>query len=430
LLNILREYYSNTKEVPISTKIKNPSSEVYYTRFKTNSWNKILELACVPIKYVNEYDKTESLNKLREYYNILGKIPTKEDFNKYNWKPNYSYYYKNFDTYENACYLAKLIDKPLTDEERIGISIKNLIDLYNEIGRCPKVSEYESIKHKGFQRRVLEDKLNMKYNDICRKYLSCKVNSDKDITKEDIIQSITKMYKELGRPPMFIEVKTQCKYSMNLFKSKFNMTFNDVIKSLGWIPYGSDVTYRSKEDLLNDFLALFNKLNRIPYYNDIDNCREIASTPTYIKYFGTIENVCKLLDIDYELFYKNAGAGKICFDSNNNLCKSLIEKDISNYFIFNNINFEKETKYNSYIDNCKKRFDWKIDVNDKFYLIEYFGMYDGKNRGSLGRRYSKNVKKKIKLLYKNNLIDKCILIFPWDIKHKTLDEIFNPYIND
>ena len=69
-------------------------------------------------------------------------------------------------------------------------------------------------------------------------------------------------------------------------------------------------------------------------------------------------------------------------------------------------------------------------MNDKIYYIEYFGMYSRNPKGKIMKKYKTRTKYKIKLLYKYNFIDKCIFIFPWDIKHKTLDEIFEPYINE
>ena len=99
---------------------------------------------------------------------------------------------------------------------------------------------------------------------------------------------------------------------------------------------------KSEEKLLDDFYNLFIKIKRVPYFIDIDKADNMSSSRTYIKYFKTIENICKLLNIDYKLFYRKSGAGKVCYDKENNLCKSTIEMNISNFFIDNNIYFEKD----------------------------------------------------------------------------------------
>jgi hypothetical protein len=44
-------------------------------------------------------------------------------------------------------------------------------------------------------------------------------------------------------------------------------------------------------------------------------------------------------------------------------------------------------------------------------------MYRRNPKGYVGKRYNNNVKKKIKDIYKSGNIDKCIFIFPDDIKN-------------
>jgi len=140
----------------------------------------------------------QGLENLVKYTNILGRIPKRNDLQKNKWSPNYNWYAKHFNgSFLNACHQAKLCDKPLSTEERIKISIEELQKLANILNKCPTVEEYENIKHKGYQRRNLEDKLNMKYNEICKMYLlNYSLNHDLDKTKEDIIYSINKMYEE------------------------------------------------------------------------------------------------------------------------------------------------------------------------------------------------------------------------------------------
>ena len=46
----------------------------------------------------------------------------------------------------NACYQANLCEKPLTEIERVEISINELIKLANKLNKCPTVEEYERIK--------------------------------------------------------------------------------------------------------------------------------------------------------------------------------------------------------------------------------------------------------------------------------------------
>jgi len=425
MIRIGLDYYNTTGNIPILDKIGFTYSVI---KKHWDNWNDYLSDINLKSNKVNKYPREELLDKLVEFYNLLGRKPKRQDFVNNNWYPCEATFSREFGNLINACVVAGLIEKPLTFKERIEISIEQLKNLADKLNKCPTVDEYDLINIKGFCRRELEKKLGLKYNDICKRYIpQFPVNVDHDITQEEIIKEITNIYNLLGRPPMFLELKDyNCGFSQSIFYSKFGGAYNHFIKSLGWTPTGTDTIKRTEEEMLDDFYNYFIELNRIPNFNDLDNNKNIASGSTYIKYFGSFDNVCKLLNIDYNSY---VGWGKFCHDILGNLCKSYLEADISNYFINNNIKFDKEPKYSEIIPNCKKKFDWKIYIGDQVYYCEFFGMYNRNSKGKILKKYRERTKYKIKLLYKYNIIDKCILIFPWDIKHKTLDEIFKPYIN-
>ena len=425
MIRIGLDYYNTTGKIPLSNEMGFSYSVLnkYW-----DGWNDYLAEINLQSNKVNKYSRDELINKLLEFYNILGRRPKKQDFINYEWHPSPRPFEREFGGLINACVVAGLIEKPLIYKERLEFSIKQLQELAIQLNKCPTVDEYDTYNNKGFNRRDLEKKLNLKYNDICKRYIpNYSVNVDRDISQEEIINTVKGIYNILGRPPMQKELKDfNCNYSFNIFDSKFNFTYNQFIRSLGWTPSGADTIKRTEEEMLEDFYNYFLELNRIPNFNDLDNNKNIASGSTYIKYFGSFDNVCKLLNIDYNSY---VGWGKFCHDILGNLCKSYLEADISNYFINNNIKFDKEPKYNEIIPNCKKKFDWKIYIGDQIYYVEYFGMYNRNPKGKIVKKYAERTKYKIKLLYKYNIIDKCIFIFPWDIKHKTLDEIFKPYTN-
>lgn len=115
------------------------------------------------------------------------------------------------------------------------------------------------------------------------------------------------------------------------------------------------------------------------------------------------------------------------FDRNGEKCDSTSEKIISDWFIENNIFYIKSPLYKNHIENeqSNKKFDWLIRANGNEYLVEYFGLWDTQAKNNYLYKYTKKAKKKIKLLYKNNLHHKAILIFPNDLKNKSLEEIFS-----
>lgn len=322
------------------------------------------------------------------------------------------------------------LDRSLYIQERINIALDELIKLADKLDKCPTVAEYESIKHLGYRRRDLEKNLNMKYNDICKKYIpKYKVNSDRNISKESIFENIKRMITENGGVMTFDEMKEKgLPYSYSLFESKCNMTFNQIISYLGYDPVGTTTISRSKEIMLSDFYNLFLELGRVPYAQDL-NKATMANRDTYMRIFGSTENICKLLDIDYVQHYKGTGAGKQCLDNNGGKCRSYMECVITNFFIDNDIAYIKEALYKELIQNDTRRFDWKLTIDDKIYYVEYAGIYyPNKMYSGFNKNYVNKIDGKIKDLKDGGNYDKCLFIFPEDIKTKSLKEIFESFL--
>lgn len=437
IIKAIQEFYKKNGKTPRRNEfgIKNnlPSYEISRKILCVNKIEDIFKtcgLSRSEVVYPTKIDTGWALTKLKEHFYKLGKIPTREEFRKYKLEPSHVFYCRNFGSYENACYLAGIAEVPLSDEERIEISIDELKKLAKSLNKCPTVFEYESIKHRGFGRRELERRLGVKYNNICKKYIpEYTLNHDIDISKEKILRDMKEMLIKNGGAMTYEQMKENgLPYSHTVFDSKCKMTFNQIIEHLGYTSVGSTTMVRTEEQMLKDFYDLFVKLKRIPYHNDMNNNKNIASAGTYIRCFGSIENVCKILNIDYKKYFKGAGAGKICFDKNGGLCKSLEECNITNFYIDNELTYEKQPKYSELIKGSRKLFDWKLLVNNEWYYVEYAGMYSNTPRGSMGRRYKERLEHKIEELRDQGYLDKCLFIYPDDVKTKTLKEIFEPFL--
>lgn len=442
IIKAIRDFYERNNRTPRMSEFgSNNNLPSYAHVLKVLEVRKIQEIFnfCSLIRTEavcdTKIDSDWALGKLKEYYNIYKKILTMTEYNKLKLIPEHSWYCIHFESFENACYLAGIIDKPLSDKERIKISICELVELANKLNKCPTVAEYESEKYRGFSRRDLEKKLSLKYNDICKKYIfQFKLNNEVDIPKEKIIADIRDVFNKLGRAPLFKELKKfGLNYSFTTFNTKFNMDYNELIISMGYTPSGTTTLMRTKDEMLKDFNDLFLKLKRIPFVNDFANNNDIADYSTYIRYFDSIENVCQLLNIDYEKYYKGKTPGKVCLDKNGDKCRSLIECNITNFLIDNSETLEyiKEPKYNELIKSDKRKFDWKLLVRggDTSYYIEYAGMYyNDKPRGDITKKYKVKIDNKIKDLQKCGHLDKCLFIYPEDIKTKTLKEIFESFL--
>jgi len=177
---------------------------------------------------------------------------------------------------------------------------------------------------------------------------------------------------------------------------------------------GMRICRRCNELLLENEDNFFKSRNSFRSY-----CKKCWTELHYEKVYG--EN---FKEVHYEL-YKNL------YDLNNEKCDSIPEKIITNWLIENNISFIKHPYYKNYIQEEKtfRKFDWVIHVDNKSYYVEYFGLWDVNSNNAYLKLYTYKAKKKIKLLYKNGLIDNSILIFPYDFKTKPLDQIFSSIIN-
>ena len=437
IIKAIQEFYKKNNRTPRGNEFLNKNNLPSYAHtLKILNYSfiddvlNLCNLERTEVEVANKIDKQWGLNKLIEYSNTYNKIPTRVEFKKYNLTPAHGWFAKNFGSYENACYEAGLIEKPLTDKERIDISINELIKLSNILNKCPTVSEYENIKHRGFGRRELEKQLNMKYNNICKKYIpEYSVNNDIDIPREKILNDMKNMLIENGGAMTYDQMKEKgLPYSQTVFESKCHMSFIQIIEYLGYTPLGTTTAMRTKEEMLSEFYDLFLKLKRVPYVRDLDNASTVNSS-TYLKYFDSIENICELVDIDYTKYYKGTGAGKSCLDKNGGKCRSFMESILTNYYIDNELEYEKETSYNEFFTGDTRRFDWKLSLNNKYYYIEYCGMYyPNKMNSNMNMAYVKKIDSKIKDLKNIGAYHQCLFIFPEDIKTKTLKEIFEPFL--
>jgi hypothetical protein len=172
---------------------------------------------------------------------------------------------------------------------------------------------------------------------------------------------------------------------------------------------------KNLEDYSNGFLldALkrkFSDFNRCPTSEEIQKDCRLPSIDIYYDRFGSFSNACYLAGLE-----PNIGIyGTPCYSKNGDKCYSVAEQIITNYFIDNNIKYEKECEYYKIIPNvrCGIVMDWYISHT----IVEYFGMQKFEN-------YRLKTKMKQKICKENNM--KIISIFPEDMKD--LDKIFHDY---
>jgi len=308
-----------------------------------------------------------------------------------------------------------------TKEEKTEESLNALRWLYIELGRCPKVSEYEKVctENKILQRRNVEKFLGINYNEICMKYLGVANQFQK--SKEELIDDLNMMKDSLGRIPMAVDLKDFPTSNVKQYQRRFGMTFNNIIKSLDWAIAGHEYTQKTDEELLSDYYNLYIKLGRIPIYDDVKREIGMASNPTYMSKFGSWQNIWKLLEIESEaeIMKLTLGYGFTSVDLNGELCRSHKEMIITNLLIENNILYIKEKPYKDVLiyDKSRRRLDWYLpELN---ICVEYFGLF---NKSQLQKDsrigiYSRKTIQKIKDCHKENM--RLISIFPKDFENNS-----------
>lgn len=366
---------------------------------------------------------------LKHHYDKLGEIPTKKYWRENKISPSYHVYYDYYDGIVSACdYFG--IQKKYTKEEKIYETIEYLKELYLKNNKVPTVYDFNTNrdKSKHLPRRTLEKYLGLKWNDICQKYLNVPVDKLNQthlcFDKNDIIKDIKNIRNKLNNMPTYREYKKYGgKFSYNIINRAFNKSFTQLLLDLDMKPkskFQRPYDHKSDKVLLKEFKNIYKKLGEPPLNNEYIKYG-LSHSLTYKNRFGSIENLHNILNLEYT--NKNY-AGKICYDKNNELCKSEPEMIITNFLIDNNIDFNKEVYYKDVFDcNVNYRADWLI--NNEI-LVEYFGMYNGKSNSNhpIRTNYNKRTKKKIKLLYKKYNINKCIFIFPNDLEYNNLNKIF------
>jgi hypothetical protein len=322
-------------------------------------------------------------------------------------------------------------------EERKELTIKEIIRISELLHKCPTAKEYNYYNKEGYSSSTIGKVFGISYRRLCEQYIGkdmmdirkLPTNLSKEEQKELLGNELISAYNKLGFVPIQNDMKKYGLYSLTSYMNVFNKSYNEILNELGLPVNARYEIDKSNEILLNEFYKVFKSINRIPLGREFIKYG-LEGVWNYRNKFGSIRKVCELLDIDYTKYYKVKNkAGIICFDDNGDTCRSVIEKDISNFFIMNKLNYEKEYKYSNLIKGDKRRFDWKVVINDKNFYIEYAGLYRENATHGIQIRYNNKIKNKLKSLGKCGFINQCIFIYPNDVYSKSLKEIFEPIFN-
>lgn len=292
----------------------------------------------------------------------------------------------------------------LTNSERLDYSINCLKFLQEKLGKTPTTSQYDVFaKEKGaFSRRVLQSKLNKNWNQLCENLFG-KVNITKK-SKNAMLDELIQLKNKLGRTPLTDELIPNGLSDIKTYMRKFDMSYNELVKSLGWETNGNFTAEIPIEDLYEKYNNLYIQLGRIPLWEDIDNIKEYPCSSTFRTKCGSISDICKHLNIP--IFIDNlhtVGYGLSLIDDNGDFCRSHPEMIITNLLLQNKLIYIKEYRYSDLIinDNSRKRFDWYLPEQN--IAIEYFGLYLENPHNEILMKYHDKTIEKINICKENNV---------------------------
>jgi predicted hydrocarbon binding protein len=163
----------------------------------------------------------------------------------------------------------------------------------------------------------------------------------------------------------------------------------------------------NKEDMLKDLLNLSIKLGRTPIHSDLIS-NNLASIGTYRYYFGNYTEACIAAGLLPNFSKIGVGRKGVYLSSKNDICYSLYELIITEFFIENIFNYKKEYYYYKLINDkrCGKReADWLLNNN---ILVEFWGFPNDKNyynRMEQKRLICKDNNIRLIEIYKENIND-------------------------
>lgn len=446
----LIEFSTELNKIPSQEQIKNnnalPSSTTLRIIFRENGYSgyrEFLEGKGFTVIYKQSPFAHFTYNDLcllwEKYFEENGKYPVAEDCARDSNLPTW-------DRLKIICgdkfkeFYSKYGRNHILDKNDYDSYCKRFIDISKEIGRA--LTSYDLINNtyglpngRWFVRYCPDENVN-DYNQFIN-YLGLKPSYK--VSKEYTIKAILKKHKEVNR---------------NLKKSDFEFpkddeigiatiynhwgNFNNMLMDLGFEinqEIMKDKT-RSIEELKEDIdkLCLYIKEteNRdIISREDVNVSERCLTAGTYDRWFKKELNMT-LCDYIKSIGFKcnKAGMGMVYEYEDGEIVTSKFEFEVSNYLRDKKVNYNRNILYSDFIDCYEglKDCDYVINHYNKLYYIEVAGMLDyskvNKNKDDFIReKYKKDLNDKIHMLDLADL--SYLVIYPSDLREKSLDEIFS-----
>lgn len=370
---------------------------------------------------MKRYTKEQLKDIMINYYNNVG-FPTQRAFRVSNGLPSYGTYVNAFGSFKKAidyCGIEVpkkrqwLYEREEYTREEVLESFRNAVD--SEIvtsGRLLTDNDIDSNKS-----MVSSNVLYKHFGSLDKAYKLIGIDRIKYNTKlkeKDMKDKYIEIRNILGRTPHSRDFdrfssKDDRYYACKTYLAHFG-TIQKLQKLMGDEPYilGHGM---SKEELLNRLKRLADSLDLVPTQQDLTLCPYTPSSATYAKHFGSYSNALK------EIGLVARGLNQKFITPSGNLALSGYEYQFMLVLEKYDIKYTKEELYSSYIKNFNKRyrFDFTLDINDRKYFIEIFGITGNK-------KYDDKIEEKIEVCKSNNL--NLIDLYGDDIGGKSFEDIY------
>lgn len=369
----------------------------------------------------NQYTKEEIIELAQNWFNEHGRL-VQRDLKHANGLPSSCQVTKHFGTLQNLLKEAGIQSttnpnlfnrEQLSDEEMLE-NYKKFVEEHlkthmflptnDDLDRCPSIqctSVYISrfgsfnnvnklIGYEGYNNKVLEEDMIFKYKRACKEY--GKVLSSREITK---IFKATNNYI----------------YSTEAYLSHFGTLHN--LQELCGFDKTRPGMGATRKELIEKLQWLGDVLGRRPVESDLKLYKRMPSGKAYFKEFGSFRKALNEAGFKKQKIYETKNGTK---------CRSTYELKLAQVLESYNISFENEVLYKDVIPNFKRkyRFDFVVELNNRKYYIELFGIEGNE-------LYEKRKQEKIQICEENNI--PLIQLYQSDIYSKTNQEIYETLFN-
>ena len=369
----------------------------------------------------NQYTKEEIIELAQNWFDKHGRL-VQRDLKHANGLPSSCQVTKHFGTLQNllkeACIQSttnsNLFNRERLSDEEMLENYKKFVEEHlkthmflptnDDLDRCQSIqctSVYISrfgsfnnvnklIGYEGYNNKVLEEDMISKYKRACKEYGT--VLSSREITK---IFKATNNYI----------------YSTEAYLNHFG-TLHNLQELCGFDKTrpGMGVT---REELIEKLQWLGNVLGSRPVESDLKLYKRMPSDKAYFKEFGSFRKALNEAGFEKQKIYETKNGTK---------CRSTYELKLAQVLESYNISFENEVLYKDVIPNFKRkyRFDFVVELNNRKYYIELFGIEGNE-------LYEKRKQEKIQICEENNI--PLIQLYQSDIYSKTNQEIYETLFN-